>query len=278
MALACTVAGAPAPRAPGPVVVLVHGRGQLGQDAEALRREWRRDLNLSLRRLGADTLADADVRLAWYADVLDPESDSGCAVTSDSASLGIGAFARVLLGTITSGMPEQESRGARGIIGDLLYVVDPWKRCAAGRRVAKVIEGAVDEGRPVVVVAYSLGSVVSYDYLSSRSGQAELRFVTVGSPLGVPELRELVLPDVGQIGRPPGVASWVNVYDSEDVFSAPIGRSDAGIEDRRAESGNADNAHDVGHYLRDRVTAEAIAQALCAGTRERERGAYCRGH
>lgn len=103
---------------PRPFVILVHGRGLLGQDSAGLRREWKRDLDASLASVGLPSLSDDDVRMAWYADVLDAESDSGCAMASGGGTeaLGLGAFTRGILASLTSGLPEQETRDARGLI------------------------------------------------------------------------------------------------------------------------------------------------------------------
>src|SRR5947207_5907109 len=94
-----------------PLVVLVHGRGQLGQDTATLRREWKRDLDSSLSLVGMPRVRDEDVRLAWYADVLDPESDSVCttAVSSNPDSLSFGDLARGFLGFLASAVPKDES-------------------------------------------------------------------------------------------------------------------------------------------------------------------------
>lgn len=261
---------------PRPFVILVHGRGLLGQDSAGLRREWKRDLDASLASVGLPSLSDDDVRMAWYADVLDAESDSGCAMASGGGTeaLGLGAFTRGILASLTSGLPEQETRDARGLIGDLLYLVDPWKRCAAERRVGHTIEAATGENRPVIVVAYSLGSLVTYGYLSrppnKKSGP--LRFVTVGSPLGIREIRHLILEDqADRLALPAGVRSWVNIYDPDDPFSAPVGSGGekADLRDQPTQARGNGDAHAVGRYLRDRSTGLALAQALCAAAKDR---------
>jgi hypothetical protein len=274
--VACAVSAAPtpSPEPARPVVVLVHGRGQLGQDTAALRRGWKRDLDSSLTLVGLPRLADEDVRLAWYADVLDLETDTGCtAATSDSVSLGFGAFTRGLLAAVTSAMPEKDSRDARSMMGDVMFVVDPWTRCAAERRVGRVIEAARQEGRPVVVVAYSLGSVVTYGYLRSIAPANEgsaVRLVTLGSPLGG-ELGELLLGDRSTLERPASVASWSNVYDPDDFFSAPVARGGLAsrVEDLPTQSHSGGDAHNVDRYLRDRATGAAVARALCASAGKR---------
>jgi hypothetical protein len=232
-------------------------------------------------------LRDEDVRLAWYADVLDPESEATCSderaqakIDDDVADLGV--FARGLFSTLTSNLTKDESRGLRGLIGDMLFVVDGSKRCAAERRVGRAIEDVAREHRPVVVVAYSLGSLVTFDYLNSHAasdGLADVRLITMGSPLGVRELRELMLGEIGDTLRvPKSVRSWENIFDPYDVFSAPLERivTPRMVHDRmtRAESSSESDAHQIDHYLRDRATGAALARAICATSKDRI-GAAC---
>lgn len=265
-----------------PVVVLVHGRGHLEDDSAALRRSWKRDLDSALASVGMPALRDEDVRLAWYADILDPESSTSCVTTTEASedSLDFGLVARGFLSSLTSVLAKEESRGLRGLIGDMLYVVDQSKRCAAEHRVGSVIESAAREKRPVVVVAYSLGSLVAFGYLNSRPPIADapdLRFITLGSPLGVRELRELMLGELGDTLRvPTGVRGWENVYDPHDVFSAPLERivSARGVRDRVAQTTSSSDAHRIDRYLKDRSTGAALARALCATSNERI-GAAC---
>jgi hypothetical protein len=257
-----------------PLVLLVHGRGQFGFDSAAVRREWKRDLDSALTLVGMPKLRDEDVKLAWYADVLDPEADVSCGRPLGDEELGLGALARGFFASLTSALAEEgsDTHGARGLFGDLLYFLDSDTRCAAERRVVATLEDAARQRRPVIVVAYSLGSLVTYEVLRSRlpaaSRPAELRLVTIGSPLGVREIRELVIE--GQsLAVPAGVRSWENVYDPDDMFSAPLeGLRDSTFRNRATGSSSVEGAHQVGRYLRDRSTGAAVGRALCATQRE----------
>ncbi|HEU4996488.1 MAG TPA: hypothetical protein VFT29_16845 [Gemmatimonadaceae bacterium] len=254
---------------PRPLVILVHGRGQNGQDSAALRREWKSDLDSSLALVGVPRLPDEDVRLVWYADVMDAESDNDCRHASAvSDSLTFGDVARGFVGFIASLAGPDDSRDVRGLMGDVLFLVDPSIRCAAEIRVGRAIEAAAREHRPVIVIAYSLGSLVTHGYLSSRdtSGTTPLRLITVGSPLGIRPIRELVFgADVDSLRPAAGVSEWDNVYDPGDVLSAPL---DGAIPRRTIRDHSADTAaddpHNFRHYLRDRQTGEALKRALCA--------------
>lgn len=266
---------------PRPIVVLVHGRGHLEDDSAALRQMWKRDLDSALVSVGLPRLANDDFRLAWYADLLDPASDSGCAVTrSSDDSLGLGDFARDFFGSLASALPKGDSREARELIGDLMYALDASRRCAAQRRVGRAVEAAVSEKRPVIVVAYSLGSLVTYGYLSARVTNAkpidELRLVTIGSPLGNPDIRDLLGQGSDTLRVPFGVRSWENVYDPDDIFAGALEGSMAKqtVRDRITRSASAWDPHHIRRYLRDPATGTAVARALCAAS-ARDLGGPC---
>lgn len=271
IAVALAVVDAPAavaqePVRPKPIVVVVHGRGHIDDaDSAAMRKRWKRGLDSTIATTGAH-FDDADVRLAWYADILDPAGLDACARTDDD-SLGIGAFA-AFVGALTSALPKNESREARSVMGDLLWLIDDARRCAAERRVGAVIEQAVATQRPVIVIGYSLGSLVTYGYLSRRNPRAndpEIHLVTVGSPLGNPIIRELLGQRADSLRRPLSVRSWQNVYDRNDVVAAPIAGfsvTDAAV-DRVTENETSRDPHEIERYLGDRAMVAAMRRLLC---------------
>src|SRR6516225_9768540 len=66
-----------------PVILMVHGRGMVGRDTGALRVLWRDGLNAGAKALSKQPLiTDRDVRLVWYADVLEPSSAERCSYSS----------------------------------------------------------------------------------------------------------------------------------------------------------------------------------------------------
>jgi hypothetical protein len=251
------------------VVILVHGRGHLGADSAELRREWKRDLDSALATVGLPRLVDEDVRLAWYSDALDPSFRAACDNASDPDSLGVQSLFHGVISAIADAMPKNEAAEARALVADALYVMDPTTRCAAQRRVGTAIEGALAEKRPVVVVAYSLGSVVTYGYLNARkvdtTRHEDLRLITLGSPLGNTELR-MLLGGSEALRVPPGVTAWENVYDANDLFAAPLESKMPAriVRDRVMRAADIAEAHHVRRYLRDRETGAAIGRALCA--------------
>ena len=251
-----------------PVVVFVHGRMSAESDTGMLRREWGQALNASLGDRGFRGIADPDVRLGWYADVLDPMAE-GCTRATDEED-GLDAFG-ILLSAIVASIPKDEARDAKAFVGDVMFVLDESRRCAAQQRVGREIERAVATGRPVVVIAYSLGSVVTYQYLKERavkSGDPPIDLVTIGSPLGVPELRALLGLEIDSIRRPLSVRSWTNIHDPEDPVAGPVssGTGSPAVSDIVTKRAGRGRAHMVEHYLRDPATAEIMGKLLNPGT------------
>src|SRR5688572_23205910 len=119
-----------------PVVVFVPGRTSAEADTGMLRREWKSALNASLTGNGFRALADADTRLALYADVLDPLAE-GCPRAADDD--GLDAFG-LLLSAIVGSIPKGEGREAKSFVNDVMYVLDESRRCAARSRVGAEIE------------------------------------------------------------------------------------------------------------------------------------------
>ena len=264
LAITPVASSVPAQQPERPIVVIVHGRGHVDADSAVLRRQWKRDLDHAIASTGA-RLADADVRVAWYADILEPSGTEACDRPAED-SLGIGAFT-VLMGALAAALPREESREARGLLGDLVWVVDEARRCAAERRVGSVIERAAAEKRPLILVGYSLGSVVTYGYLKKReprSGDPAIHLITLGSPLGNPMVRELLGQGVDSLRRPRSVRSWQNLYDPNDPFAARV--TDAAIGDaavdRATENETSRDPHAIERYLGDRAMAAALKKLL----------------
>lgn len=75
-----------------------------------------------------------------------------------------------------------------------------------------------DAGSPLVVIGHSLGSIVAYDVLREdqfRERPVDL-FLTVGSPLGITEIQDLVTQP---LAVPTQVNRWYNLADALDVVA-----------------------------------------------------------
>lgn len=278
-----TPADRPAPPA-RPIVLVLHGRGLAGRDTSTLRQQWQRALE---RGVGTTAerplLEEGDVRLVWYADVLDPDADLGCHETVADLSGSVGAFGDLqsvvgAFGSLLAWAAEAASGGERtemrALAGDLLYLSDRGRRCGAEQRLATALADAKRERRPVVLVAHSFGAFVAYGHLANarRDTSTEAiveRFVTLGSMVGDAEVRELVFGRgrSDPLSVPPGVRSWINVRDLRDGLALPAtpqgGAAKGRIRDVLMESDDERGPHDVVAYLAHPTTARAVLWAWC---------------
>ena len=270
-----------------PVVILVHGRGQILGDSAGVRSEWSRVLQSGASRIGSGSLLrDDDIWLAWYADALDPLASIACDTlpASRSAANGEGAdderlrafFAAAGAG-ITAALELIDEPllrlEARALAGDLLFLGDPLRRCAAERRLEDVLARAELQNRPVILVAHSFGSLIAYGYLHSTTlpadsgGSGIQRFVTLGSLLGAPGARQLFLRDrEARASLPPGVHAWTNILDVRDGLAHPIafgGDSTRAVNVTTTAGSPGDDPHHVLRYLADPVTARVVLGAWC---------------
>lgn len=124
-----------------------------------------------------------------------------------------------------------------------------------------------DHDEPTVVLAHSLGTVVSYELLTQDPAAANniCFFCTLGSPLAV----RIICNYVGK--RPdfpkPPITSWFNAHHREDFVTMGRGLSNAslgfdGVEDFGEVVNYEEDKHSVLAYLRDQTVAQRIHAAL----------------
>jgi hypothetical protein len=285
IAASATVTTAHSARASSrPLVLIVHGRGQLGRDSAVVRRDAWHALQGSMHGIGSDvTLEEDDVRLVWYADILDVHSSSNALAScnrssSDSANVRestpsalsvIAMMAGALVEALATEAKDDDPE-LRGFAGDLRYLAESDTRCAAESRVEAALRQAHRDGRPVILISHSLGALVSWGELTRASVAADTtlpviqQWITMGSPLGSPEIRQLVFGDDREaLDLPKTVHSWMNVVSTDDFFSRRIARDsigDATLADVVTESVH-DDPHQMMGYLSDAATARLVVAA-----------------
>lgn len=133
----------------------------------------------------------------------------------------------------------------------------------------KINEGvlkAMQPGIPTVVVSHSLGTLVAYNLLKNRGatlGWEVPLFVTLGSPLAVTEIKEMITP----IGHPKCVKKWFNAMDERDVVALyPLSKKyfpvTPQIENKTDVRNPTENRHGISGYLSDPEVARRIHAAL----------------
>lgn len=124
---------------------------------------------------------------------------------------------------------------------------------------------------PVIVVAHSLGTVVSLEALHEFTGDAAL-FVTLGSPLGTPTVvRPKLVPQPP--ATPESVRRWLNFWDRDDIIVSRPGLEKVFAANSRAvlpRSSRIDSdglwVHTATKYLAQPAVAGPIAEAMTMAT------------
>ncbi|HXT17264.1 MAG TPA: hypothetical protein VN706_16620 [Gemmatimonadaceae bacterium] len=260
-----------------PLVLLVHGRGMIDRDTALTRKLWMDGLRTGASTLTkAPLLEESDVRVVWYADVLDPSSDAGCdypandpralrAGRSDEGLKTVASVAGGLFGALSKLVDDKETAAQmRDLAGDAAFLSDARKRCASEDRLSSAILRARSEGRPVIVVAHSLGSLVAYDYFSAARDTGTVRtLLTLGSPLGSPDLRHLLIggDDSDSLARPVSVADWINIRNDGDPFATSVTAANHDIASK--PPADEPDPHELVGYLREPETARQVVAAWC---------------
>lgn len=126
----------------------------------------------------------------------------------------------------------------------------------------KIVTDLMDDS-PTVVVGHSLGSVVAYNVSVNREPSVTTLLLTVGSPLGLPAVRNGLVP----LKNPSGKSGWMNAYDPRDVVSLyPLDKGHFGVTPAISNHGKVsnwtDNRHGIIGYLDDELVAKTIHAGL----------------
>ena len=287
-------------------VVCVHGIGQQREAANMLHALWAPALCGGVGLAGG-RLTEVEVRCAFYGDLFRPPGSHLVVGDPLIRAEDLNSFERDLLagwwaeaartdeavispdartlarmpGSVQgalralTGLRFFAALGERALLGDLQQVRDyfhePEVRRQARQRVSEAIEDDTQ-----VLVGHSLGSVVAYEALYANPRWPVTTLVTLGSPLGIPNLifdrlepapLSEAAARTGTRGRWPGKGrEWVNVADQGDVVAL--------VKDLRVAFGpcvdcwvvdNGATAHDVRPYLTALETGKAIWAGIDAG-------------
>ena len=135
-------------------------------------------------------------------------------------------------------------------------------------KVNKIVRPIFDDPEPAIIIAHSLGTIVSYSLLREFAKTGSPRqcplFVTLGSPLGVDSIKKgFSLPRI----KPQYVERWINGADPEDLvalrpeiternFGQCVDRNYSDIENGH------DDPHSITKYLSDVRIADEIFKAI----------------
>lgn len=279
-----------------PKIVAVHGVGYEYEGEAELKKEWLPPLSDGLTRAGRTLGSSDELACAFYGELFRPKGKAVLAPPLDASDVTdpweeamLAAWWREAART-DRGVPRPDdptkartprfvqrallalSNSAffarlaeRALVFDLKqvyrYLHDPGIRQKVQQRVAMAVR---EDTR--VVVGHSLGSIVAYEAVCAHPEWSVETLVTLGSPLGIPNLifDKLIPAPVGGRGAWPRKAKfWFNIADGGDVvalekkLSTSFGEQ---VQDRLIYNGAT--AHAVKRYLNVRETGEAIASGL----------------
>ncbi len=264
-------------------IVGVHGVGNYapGRTADDLAAVWARNISEAMRpprdielaaayyapalrrkdvvAQGADDLGDIETELSAWFDALGMPPAVAQGRGSGWIRDGLDWVAR------TYGLDSKVvTLFARFFFREVLtYLRDPDARQTS----RGIVEAAMREHQPRVLIAHSLGSVVAYETLHAHPELTVDLWLTLGSPLGMPDVvRDRLDPALvdGRGTKPPGVRRWVNIADRGDLISIPrhLSRIFDGIDEDLEPSIHALDCHLAKHYLRDAATIATIVPYL----------------
>lgn len=128
-----------------------------------------------------------------------------------------------------------------------------------------IVAEAIQDHNPSIVLAHSLGSVVTYEMLHHTNLKVDC-LVTLGSPLGLPgAIFDLLEPQpINGLGNKPlGVGQWINIADVGDLVAVPLRLGDRFPVNRHAEvTIGALDFHTMGSYLSSGHTLNALKPFL----------------
>lgn len=147
------------------------------------------------------------------------------------------------------------------------------KNAALRQQIDDGVAQALTTGRESVVVSHSLGTVVAYSLLSTQGQTRSWRvplLVTLGSPLGVTEIRKGVRSIAGPLRCPPCAEAWFNAMDERDVVALyplttsvfPLDPTEPCIQNKTDIRNRTQNRHGIAGYLDDAEVARRIHAAL----------------
>ncbi|OAI22124.1 MULTISPECIES: hypothetical protein [Methylomonas] len=276
-------------------IIGVHGVGYQFSGENTMRESWLPSLKDGLSRVNCQ-INDDDFRCAFYGDKFRPSTKATTSPFFDANDVAEGFESDLLKlwweeasridrsvpcsdSTTKIGAPKQIQRALnalsqskfftniaeRALVFDLkqvkLYLSDSETR----REVRKRVEDTISSDTRVVI-AHSLGSIVTYEALCAHPEWQVQVLVTLGSPLGIRNLifdRLEPTPSHG-IGKFPScVKHWVNIADTGDVVALVKNLSSCfGQRIQDVQISNGAQAHDATRYLTSKELGEAIALEL----------------
>lgn len=312
-ALAAQQATQAKPAPTRPLLIMIHGRSQSYQVSDLLRGIWFGALNDGLRKVGsADLIPEADRRFIYYGDVFEHQTRSHSACFEIGTGMpyertGFNPVAtpisRYLLSGNRTDLVSAVRRVASKIKGSAYFVAaqlpdvlwyhdDRFAQCEIESRLVSLLDSAKASQREVVIVAHSMGALVTFHTLLRRPAAEWPRIralITIGSPLSSPGMPEWLaeaetIDDIWAVPRHNArdsilarwhegllhgaIGRWTNVLGKDDQLAFPVKEAPGlaamadTLYDLTVETQEGDE-HSAVAYLKNPWVASAIARQWC---------------
>ena len=242
-------------------IILVHGAFNELWGPHELKSRWLPALRDGLWHHGA-TVGDDDVDVCFYGDLFRRAPGTEAEARLERSRAGVADSLHELAGGDAIAVLGQAANDAvfdRTVDMVTIMATDPDLRAKLRARLEVLVDADTR-----VLVAHSLGSLLSYMALVNHPQWQVHSFVTLGSPLASPMLSavpEMSLVD-GRGQWPGSIQRWVNVRAVGDKAAAvPVAeRFGERVEEVLIDNGH--RAHAPEPYLNASPTGEAVATAL----------------
>jgi len=241
-------------------IVLVHGAFNELWGPNELKSRWLPAVRDGLWHHGI-AITDDDLEVCFYGDLFRRAPGTEADEKIEQSRAGIAESLHEMGGDTVAmlGQAANEAVFDRTVDMVTIMATDPDLRTKMRARMEPLV---TDDTR--VLVAHSLGTVLSYMALARHPQWPVHTFVTLGSPLGSPMVATMLDPPIvdGRGQWPGSIRRWVNVRAVGDkAAEVPLGeRFGERVEDVLVDNGH--RAHAPEPYLNAPPTGEAIAAAL----------------
>ena len=242
-------------------IVMVHGAFNELWGPHELKARWLPALRDGLWHHGVE-IDENDVALCFYGDLFRRQPGSARDAELEQSRAGIAdAMSGLASGDGLDALSQAANSAAFDRTIDLVNVItnDPDLRTRLRGRIEPLVEDDT-----TVLVAHSLGTLLSYMAIANHPDWPIKTFVTLGSPLAAPMIFSSLDPaPVDGVGVWPGsIERWVNIRAVGDKAAAIAVSDHFGdrVEDVLVDNGH--RAHDPEPYLNAVATGQVIAEAL----------------
>ena len=261
-------------------IVMVHGRGAEMEIPALMEADWAAALRYGLDRIHATVSPSSlDLRLAFYGDLWRPDFRQPLPRIEPvpEEQEGLPSVGEISLWV-------DQHLGVGDLLLDLLlrdvdgFFSEPELRAATNQRLLDAVLAEPADPDGVLVVGFSMGSLVAYDTLRQHPDLPVGALITIGSPLAMPSFYRK-LAAIGPTPFPAQLKMWVNLWTKDDPgtaghmdFPGRFASADPqhpAVQDletwgRPASPAQPAAAHDALDYMSSRVFARALVTGIAA--------------